>query len=327
MIARRDKFRAVAAILFAIQILAASFGAQARTIQAENSYVVFSLPKGFEPQERFAGFFSKDAGATIMVLDLPREAYDQFTNRFDKEVTSKGYSEVRHGKLNGRSDDHLFFFARQHTPVGQFDKYLLIFRNAVRAAYVTITVNPIERVETPLSYINAKNILAKVSLADKRAAASKAYYLAYRGPFVKRSTIAGTTTIFVLKQKRRPPNQGRKGGGKPMFVIAPSLSHHKVEKLQETGRKLMAKFSRFRDMKLTAEEELMVDGMRGYGLSGTAVNKSNGKPVGIYQLVLANPKGGYFRIVGVAPRKEFSHYLREYRRMAASFHLTIPISE
>ena len=89
----------------------------------------------------------------------------------------------------------------------------------------------------------------------------------------------------------------------------------------------MAKFSRFRNIKLMAEEDLMVDGMQGYGLSGTAINKSNGQPVGIYQLVLANPKGGYFRIVGVAPRKLFTHYLLEYRRMAASFHLSVPISE
>ena len=94
-----------------------------------------------------------------------------------KELEKKGYSEVRREKLHGRHDEHLFFFARQHTPVGQFDKYLLIFRDAQRAAYVTITVNPIEKVETPLSYIGAKNILAKVALSNQRAAISKHYAL------------------------------------------------------------------------------------------------------------------------------------------------------
>ncbi len=322
MIAGKIKIYALAALWLALPLLAS--GAQARSMQASNSYVKFSLPDAFQPQSRFAGFFSKDAGATIMVLDLPREAYSQFTNRFERELTNKGYSEVRREKLNGRHDDHLFFFARQHTPVGQFDKYLLIFRNNERAAYVTITVNPIEQVETPLSYIGAKNILAKVSLSSKRARTDKSYYLTYKGAFKERSTIAGSTTIFALK---RPPESLSKKSSKPLFVIAPSLSRNKLTGLKDTGRQLMAKFSRFRDIKLMAEEDLMVDGMQGYGLSGTAINKSNGQPVGIYQLVLANPKGGYFRIVGVAPRKLFAHYLLEYRRMAASFHLTTPISE
>ena len=324
MNAGKTKLCALTAFALAFQLLLVAPDAYARSMQAANSYVVFSLPESFQPQNRFAGFFSKDAGATIMVLDLPREAYSQFTNRFERELTNKGYSEVRHEKINGRLDDHLFFFARQHTPVGQFDKYLLIFRNGERAAYVTITVNPIEQIETPLSYIGAKNILAKVMLSNKRARAAKAYYLTYLGAFKERSTIGGSTTIFALK---KPPSRPTKKRGKPLFVIAPSLSRHKLVGLKKTGRKLMAKFSRFRDLKLTAEEDLMVDGMQGYGLSGTAINKSNGEPVGIYQLVLANPRGGYFRIVGVAPRPLFTKYLLEYRRMAASFHLTTPISE
>ncbi len=322
MMTGKTKIYAFAALLLALQLLIITPKVQARSIQANNSYVVLSLPKSFKSQHRFAGFFSRDAGATIMVLDLPREAYSQFTHRFERELANKGYSEVRREKLNGRHDEHLFFFARQHTPVGQFDKYLLIFRNQERAAYVTITVNPIEQVETPLSYIGAKNILAKASLASKRARAAKNYYLDYMGAFVERSTIAGSTTIFALKQPRAPKKRG-----KPLFVIAPSISRHKLTGLKDTGRKLMANFARFRKMKLTAEEDLMVDGMQGYGLSATAINKSDGKPVGIYQLVLANPKGGYFRIVGVAPRPQFAHYLPEYRRMAASFHLTTPLSE
>ncbi|MCF6199134.1 MAG: hypothetical protein L3J67_07010 [Hyphomicrobiaceae bacterium] len=287
----------------------------ARFMQANNSFVVLDLPESFRPERRFAGFYSKEAGATIMVLDLPRNAYGQFTNRFDKELEHKGYSEVRQSKLHGRNDEHLFFFARQHTPVGQFDKYLLIIRDGKRAAYVTITVNPIEKVETPLSYIEAQNILAKVKLSNKRAVIDKLYNLTYLGLFKERNTIVGSTTIYSLK---KPKEQAK---SKPLFVIAPSLSQHKVADLAGTGRALMAKFSRFRDMNLTAEEQLSVDGMKGYGLSGSAIKKSSGQRVGVYQLVLANPAGGYFRIVGVAPHKKFAFFLQEFRQMASSFRL------
>lgn len=320
MMSQRLYWRTLTALLSTLASLIFIQSAEARNMKAGNSYVVLDLPESFKSQTRFAGFFSKDSGATIMVLDLPREAYVQFTNRFDKELENKGYSEVRRGKLNGRHDEHLFFFARQHTPVGQFDKYLLILRNAQRAAYVTITVNPIEKVETPLSYIGAKNILAKVRLSNTRAARSRHYHISYLGAFKERSTIVGSTTIYALKT----PLRGRPGQDKPMFVIAPSLSRHKINDLKTTGRALMAKFSRFRNMKLQADEELMVDGMKGYGLSGFAVNKSNNHRVGVYQLILTNPKGGYFRIVGVAPRKSFPRYLDEFRRMAASFRLKSP---
>ncbi len=287
----------------------------ARFMQANNSYVRLDLPESFRPENRFAGFYSKDSGATIMVLDLPRAAYQQFTNRFDKELEHKGYSEVRQSKLRGRHDDHLFFFARQHTPVGQFDKYLLIIRDQKRAAYVTLTVNPIDKVETPLSYIEAQNILAKVQLSNHRAVIDKPYDLTYLGLFKERNTIVGSTTIYALKK----PKKQMKGSA--MFVIAPSLSHHKVADLATTGRALMTKFSRFRDMNLTAEEEMNIGGMKGYGLSGTAIKKSGGQRVGVYQLLLANPAGGYFRIVGVAPHKNFPFFLQEFRQMAASFRL------
>ncbi len=301
-------------------VLFLSTPATARIVKPGNSFVVLDLPDSFEPQTRFAGFFSKDAGATVMVLDLPRSAYDQFTNRFDKELERKGFSEVRHGKLRGRTDDHLFFFARQHTPVGQFDKYLLIIRDNQRAAYVTITVNPIEQVDTPLSYIGAQNILAKVRLSNRRAATRKGYHLTYRGAFRERDMVVGTTTIFALDKPPAPSGQAVRSG-KPMFVVAPSLSHYKVRDLPVTGRALMNKFSRFRNMKLVAEEDVIVDGMKGYGLSGTAINRSNNQPVGVYQLILAHPKGGYFRLVGVAPRQLFSRYLPEFRRMGAGFRL------
>ncbi len=310
---------AIGRVLFILALLFTPHPSFARSMKADNSYVRLELPDSFVPQTRFAGFYSKDAGATIMVLDLPLEAYAQFTNRFDRELVRKGYSEVRQGKLHGRSDEHLFFFARQHTPVGQFDKYLLILKNTQRAAYVTITVNPIEKVETPLSYIEAQNILARVKLENKRAARSKNYHLSYLSNFKERSTIAGSTTIFVLKDPPSQQHMAPPESNKPMFVVAPSLSRQKIADLPATGRKLMASFSRFRDMKLDAQEELSVDGMKGYGLSGTAIKKSNKQRVGVYQLILANPRGGYFRIVGVAPHKEFNHYLLEFRRMAASF--------
>jgi len=289
--------------------------ASARFMQANNSYVQLDLPETFRPESRFAGFYSKDSGATIMVLDMPRAAYQQFTNRFDKELEHKGYSEVRQSKLRGRHDDHLFFFARQHTPVGQFDKYLLIIRDQKRAAYVTITVNPIEKVETPLSYIEAQNILAKVKFSNHRAVIDKPYDLTYLGLFKERNTIVGSTTIYALKKTKKQMK------GNALFVIAPSLSRHKVADLAATGRALMAKFSRFRNMNLTAEEKMNIGGMRGYGLSGTAIKKSGGQRVGVYQLVLANPAGGYFRIVGVAPHKNFPFFLQEFRQMAASFRL------
>ncbi len=291
----------------------------ARTVMPGNSYVVLDLPDSFKPQSRFAGFFSADAGATIMVLDLPRAAYNGFTDHFERELERKGYSEVRHGKLPDRHDDHLFFFARQHTPVGQFDKYLLVFRNAKRAAYVTITVNPIEKVDTPLSYIEARNILSRARLSRHRAAVAKGYKLAYTGLFRERETVIGTTSVFVPRKQITASGSGRTG--KPMLVVAPSLSHRKVRDLHATARALMHKFTRFRDMKLRAEEDVIVDGMKGYGLSGVTINKSDKRRMGIYQLVLANPQGGYFRIVGIAPEKAFQRYLDEFRRMAASFRL------
>lgn len=296
----------------------------ARTVQAENSYVILQLPDSFKPQKRHAGFFSKDAGATIMILDLPRNAFDRFTRHFVKELEKKGYSEVRHGRLPGRKDEHLFFFARQHTPVGQFDKYLLIFRNSQRAAYVTITVNPIERVETPLSYIEAQNILARVSLSNRRAVVAKNYQLAFTGDFRERNTIAGSTSLYVLKKKRTWPGPRENSAVRPMFVIAPSLSRQQLEDLTKTGRKLMRGFARFRDMRLEAEEDLVVDGLPGYGLSGSATDSTSNQKTGVYQLILANPQGGYFRLVGIAPRKDFGYYLPQFRAMAASFRQTGP---
>ena len=100
MIAGKLKIHALAALMLALPLLA--LDARARSMQAGNSYVKLSLPDSFKPQSRFAGFFSKESGATIMVLDLPREAYSQFTNRFERELTNKGYSEVRREKINGR---------------------------------------------------------------------------------------------------------------------------------------------------------------------------------------------------------------------------------
>jgi hypothetical protein len=314
--------RLILVLVAALLSLAPQPGAVARVVQAPNTHVLLDLPDSFEPQERYGGFLSKDAGATVMVLDLPLYAYQDFTQDFDKDLRNKGYSDIRREQLPGRDDEHLYFYARQHTPVGQFDKYLLVLKNAERAAYVTITVNPVEKVETPLSYIEATNILSAIRLTSQTLEAPPPYELGYLGPFRLSGRMIGATGLYVLADDNETGSPDEAGSGRPMFVVTPSLSQRGIADLKKVGRDLMFKFSRLKDIRLAAEEDLTVAGMKGYGLSATALRKSDGAPVGLYQLLLAQAGGGYYRLVGVAPKDSYDKLLDEFRRMAASLKLT-----
>lgn len=314
--------RPILLLVAALLWLAPGRPALARVVQAPNTHVLLELPDSFEAQERYGGFLSKDAGATVMVLDLPLHAYGDFAEGFDKDLHAKGYSDIRREQLPGRDDDHLFFYARQHTPVGQFDKYLLVLKDADRAAYVTITVNPIEKVETPLSYIEATNILSAIRLAGHTLDAPPPYELGYLGPFRLSGRMIGATGLYALADDTETGTPDEAGSGRPMFVVTPSLSKRAIADLKKVGRELMFKFARLDDIRLAAEEDVTVAGMKGYGLTATARRKSDKSPVGLYQLLLAQPGGGYYRLVGVASKDSFDKLLDEFRRMAASLRLT-----
>jgi hypothetical protein len=292
--------------------------AQAAYMQAANSFAMLDLTADFSPRRENGGFFSQRRGATIMALDLPREAYDSFAANFERELEKRGYGDVRRSRLPGRADEHLYFFAHQDSPVGRFDKHMLIIRNAERALYVTLTVNPPEQTENPLSPLEAMNILASARIAHERKKVRAGYGLDYLGGFIKSEAMAGETGVYVpAKSNIALPA----GSIRPVFIVAPSISRRPLDDLANASRRLIVKFKRFSNVALEAEEKREIDGLPAYGLAGRAVNRANGEEVGIYQMLIKRPGGGYFRLVGIAPLRLFPSYRKRFRRMAASFYL------
>ena len=66
------------------------------------------------------------------------------------------------------------------------------------------------------------------------------------------------------------------------------------------------------------------DGLAGIVVEADAVHVSDGMAMRLFQVVLAPPQGGYYRLIGVARADEAERLLPEFRRMADSFRVVEP---
>lgn len=99
--------------------------------------VSIDAPEGFQKTNRFPGYIHEEAGASIMVTEIPGP-YSQVTKKFnERDLGAKGMKLIEKKPVNIQEHDGLLLNVAQSAHGREFMKWLLVFGSEQKTILVT----------------------------------------------------------------------------------------------------------------------------------------------------------------------------------------------
>lgn len=310
--------RMAAVLVPALLALAAGHADAERFKQAPASRVALELPDGFEAASLFSGFTHEGHGISVVVVELPAEAYASIaTGLTPQALASKGVLKAAPAKLE-RNGPHVYMRGEQASAAGEFAKFFVLFREGDVTALVTANVPKATLERRLVADTMIERMLASARVAAMPAPARELFRLGYLGPFKPAGSFLGAARTYTLDGAAVPTPPS---SGKPLLVVAPSLDRRTVEKPDVLAERLLAGLD-VTDLRVLGRNAVTYGGLSGVEIEARALDRTTGAELMLYQVLLIPRDGGYFRILGQAPLAGRDRYLPEMRRIAESFTLT-----
>ncbi|KMO28947.1 hypothetical protein VP06_26015 [Methylobacterium aquaticum] len=273
-------------------------------------------PPGMTPSKGFAGFEHR-SGASILITEMPAEAYGQLVERFTPEaLRATGFEAHGPGTPLGVAGGEGRVLRGSQAANGlTYAKWVAVVRGASGTGLITVQVPeaargqmPDEAVEAALSTIAFR---APGSLADQIAALP--YAVGDLAGFRPVRTLMGNALMLTDGPKDVDPD-----GAQPMVVVAPSMGRAAVPAGQEGAfaRKALATFREIRDVTVTDEDRATRDGAVVLRLRATGSDARSGRPLAVTQVIRFDGRS-YLRVLGLTPADR-SEALARADRVAAS---------
>ncbi len=286
--------------------------------QAPNSRIALQLPKTFKPSDRFSGFIDDNSSASVVIIELPSEAYEQVKRLGDNPdaLASQGVTDIHQESLSNRKGEHVYLRGLQRTPLVDYAKFILIFRENGTVAMITANVPEAALKSRAITEQQIEAVLASARVREKAKAGPVLFELGYLGDFEEDVALLGSTKGYRLKGEGAGEESERL---RPFFLVAPSLHKLPVDAVEDTARKAFGSIEQFRGVEIGDLRKVQVAGMEAVEITGEAEDAQTGEAAGLYQLLIPAKGGGYFRLVGISPKGDMERYLPEFRKMAESF--------
>ncbi|MGO9545358.1 MAG: hypothetical protein ACLPPF_11250 [Rhodomicrobium sp.] len=286
--------------------------------QAPGSRIALSVNESFAPSDRFAGFVHEKSGMSIVLLELPLEAFEplQALGHGQETLEVHGIGNATRLELSGRSGNYIYLRGEQNSALVDYAKYVLIFCEAGVTAMVSANVPRAALNSGMVTGAAIEKILASAAVRGETAEAPKLFTLCYLGPFEEDLSILGTTKGYRLKE-------GEAAGGSaafpPLFLVAPSLSGAPIPNLSLLAGRSFEQIDRIVDKKVLSVRDLMISGLPAIEIAGRGADARTGIAALVYQLIVEARHGGYFRLIGLAPESDHEAFLGHFRKMAEGF--------
>jgi hypothetical protein len=310
---------AVVLLIGFVFLYLSKLSAQPALRQASGSRVALAIGENFTPSDRFTGFVDENSGASVVIVELPAAAYDQFKRIGDTKgaFEAQGLINVQPLRLKGRTGEYLYLRGEQKTALVDYAKYIMIFPEGGLTIMVTANIPSAALTSGAVSAEEIEMIVRSASVKPVASEAEPLFNLTYLGGFEEDMSLLGTTKGYRLKAGNGAAT--RDGALAPLFLVAPSLTRAPIGNLGVMAERSFHTIEQVKGKLVVTERDMTIDGLNGIEIVGSGTDAASGEPCLVFQVVLEARHGGYFRLVGLAPEAVRDFYLAEFRKMAASF--------
>jgi hypothetical protein len=285
-----------------------SFGQSDKHIKIPGTKCSLIPPSGFVAATSFSGFQNAEAGASIMVNELPGP-YQSMADGFTADaLKSRGMTLISKEFVDHNNAKATLVNLTQSANGIVYLKQILIFGDNNG----TILVNGI--------YPEAsKQLEAKI----KEALLSTRYNAAQ----IDDPLEAATFTLDVSGSDFKVPKymsgglvytiDGKVPTEKPILIVGNSIAKISTANQKQFAIDRIKKLPRGESSVIKETSEVTIDQLKGYEIVAEGVSKEN-KPEQIYQVMLFNDAGDYYLIIGQT-KEEFPKYLETFKKIARTF--------
>ncbi|MCJ2046684.1 hypothetical protein MKK58_19390 [Methylobacterium sp. J-078] len=273
-------------------------------------------PPGMAPAKAFAGFEHR-SGASIVIVEMPAEAYGQLVTGFTPEALSATGFRAKGGSegLPVAGGEGRVLRGSQAANGLTYAKWVAVVRGAGGTGLVTVQVPESARRQVPDRAVEAA--LATIAFRAPGSVddqiATLPYTVGDRAGFRPVRTLMGNALLLTDGPRDVDPE-----GTQALVIVAPALGQVPVAPGQEGAfaRKALGTIREVRDVVVTDEERSTRDGAVVVHLRGTGKDARSGREVGVIQTIRF-ADGGYLRVVGLAGADR-PEVLARVERIAAS---------
>ncbi|WP_232629918.1 hypothetical protein [Methylobacterium sp. Leaf118] len=273
-------------------------------------------PPGMSPAKAFAGFEHR-SGASIILVEMPPEAWGQIDGRFTSEALAGTGFKVKGGResLPVSGGEGFVLRGTQAANGLTYAKWVAVVRGVPGTGLVTVQVPEPAAKQVPAAAIEAAlrtiAFRAKASLADQVAALP--YAVGDLAGFRPAIVFAGHGLILTDGPKDVDPEREQ-----PAVIITPSLGQAPVPAGAEAAfaRRVFTSQKDARDVAVTGEERATRGEAVVVRLRGSFTDAKTGRPMESTQTMVFED-GRTLRIIGFADASK-ADALARAERVAAS---------
>ncbi|BAU89432.1 hypothetical protein MPPM_0827 [Methylorubrum populi] len=256
-------------------------------------------PPGMKPAASFAGFEHR-SGASIVLVEMPPEAWDQINGKFTPEALAPSGFRVKSGPepLSTAGGEGFVLRGTQGANGLTYAKWVAVIRGAAGTGLVTVQVPEAAAKQVPAPTVEAAlrtiAFRPKASLADQVAALP--FTVGDTAGFRPIGVFAGNGLLLTEGPKDVDPEREQ-----PVVVITPSLGQAPVPAGAETtyARRLFAAQKDLTNVVVTDEDRSTRGDAVVVRLRGTGTDAKTGRTLGLTQMTVFEG-GRYLRAIGFA---------------------------
>lgn len=250
-------------------------------------------PPGMVEGQAFAGFEDRDHNASLLIVDMPPDAYEQIDAGFtDTALAGKGITLDKREAFPLKGAKAVLFTGTQTAGPVSLRKWVLLVGTDQLTGLITLQVPESEAAAYPDAAVRtALATLAIRSIQDQVAALP--FAATNLAGFRPVRALAGTTLILT-----DGPKDVQEGVDQPLFVVTVGGGAPREDERRQFALRLLSTLPGVKDLKLERAEPQRISGQTGFEVMATGVDVKTGAPVKLVQWIRFGPSA-YIRMVGV----------------------------
>lgn len=271
--------------------------AAADAVFPRTSRVGLVPPSGFKPSATFTGFEAPESKATIMLAEMPADAFATIEKGFTAEtLKAQGVTEESREPFTAGEAKGVLVTGSQQIGEIKLRKWMLLASTPTATALVTAQVPESTRAQLPDETMRAAlaTLTVRAKVPEDELKAALPFALEEMSGFRIVRVLAGNAALMTAG-----PSDTVDAYEQPMFVVVMSAG-----KVPDAGdrdnfaRQAVARTPGVKDMKVVRSEPLRIGGQQGHEIIVDGKDAKSNTPVKVVQW-LRFASGGYVRMVGV----------------------------
>lgn len=300
-----------------VVVFAATAALAEGTVQTvPGSRVQLAPPEGFEPAVEFTGFAAPASGSSIVITEMPPEAFAELDGAFQSGLRYQGMRLGTREDLTVMEHPSVFIRASQVSRGIAYSKWLLL----VGAPDLTALVvgNAPSRAVTEETGTVMRDALLSIAFRPADAVdpmEALPFTLDIAPSFVVDNVMQGNTLALKTADE---------ADGRPSLFVAAAPPNDVCSELVESGQNgyfagLVRAMPGFEMGELEQPAPITIAGLKGLVATAKGADVNTGEPLSVFQVVLFDDCR-YVRFVGETPdNDQAGERIAEFMAMAQSF--------